>query len=153
MRATWEACSGNLEFWEPSQHLLLGTEKPRKTCVEMAGRRTFRILTSSQQSGMARSQYSVSHTTSQPKWPWCLTWTTYNSWRTEGQIWQAHNRISAWWWQHLLFNPTGSQLHDTRTKPQPSFLFIRVQSMMGSNNSVKTDGRRYKYLYTEVDFM
>ena len=32
-RATWEACSGNLESWEPSQHLLLGTGKPRKTCV------------------------------------------------------------------------------------------------------------------------
>jgi len=41
-----------LESWEPSQHLLLGTAKPRKTCVEMAGRRTFRILTSSQQSGI-----------------------------------------------------------------------------------------------------
>jgi len=39
-----------LECWEPSQHLLLGTGKPRKTCVEVAGRRTFRILTSSQQS-------------------------------------------------------------------------------------------------------
>ena len=43
--------SDNLESWEPSQHLLLGTGKPRKTCVEVAGRRTFRILTSSQQSG------------------------------------------------------------------------------------------------------
>jgi len=39
-----------LESWEPSQHSLLGTGKPRKTCVEMAGRRTFQILTSSQQS-------------------------------------------------------------------------------------------------------
>jgi len=38
--------------WYPSQHLLLGTEKPRKTCVAVAGRRTFRILTSSQQSGI-----------------------------------------------------------------------------------------------------
>jgi len=28
--------SGNLESWEPSQHLLLGTGKPRKTCVEVA---------------------------------------------------------------------------------------------------------------------
>ena len=35
---------------EPSQHLLIDTGKPRKTCVEVAGRRTFRILTSSQQS-------------------------------------------------------------------------------------------------------
>jgi len=25
--------SGNLESWEPSQHLLLDTGKPRKTCV------------------------------------------------------------------------------------------------------------------------
>jgi len=41
-----------LECWEPSQHLLIGTGKPRKTCVEVAGRRTFRILTSSQQSGI-----------------------------------------------------------------------------------------------------
>jgi len=40
-----------LESWEPSQHLLLGTGKPRKTCVEMAGGRTFRVLTCSQQSG------------------------------------------------------------------------------------------------------
>jgi len=31
---------GNLESWEPSQHLLLSTGKPRKTCVEVAGRRT-----------------------------------------------------------------------------------------------------------------
>jgi len=38
--------------WEPSQHLLIGTGKPRKTCVEVAGRRTFRVLTSSQQSGI-----------------------------------------------------------------------------------------------------
>jgi len=37
--------------WEPSEHLLIDTGKPRKTCVEVAGRRTFRILTSSQQSG------------------------------------------------------------------------------------------------------
>ena len=34
-----------LGMLEPTQHLLLGTEKPRKSCVEMAGRRTFRILT------------------------------------------------------------------------------------------------------------
>jgi len=26
-----EACSGNLESWEPSQHLLLDTGKPRDT--------------------------------------------------------------------------------------------------------------------------
>jgi len=36
------------ESWEPSQYLFLGTGKPRKTCAEMAGRRTFRILTSRQ---------------------------------------------------------------------------------------------------------
>jgi len=47
-----EKCSGNLESWEPSQHLLIDTGKPRKTCVEVAGRRTFRILNSSQQSGI-----------------------------------------------------------------------------------------------------
>jgi len=41
-----------LESWEPSQHLLLGTGTPRKTCVDVAGRRTFRILTSSQQFGI-----------------------------------------------------------------------------------------------------
>jgi len=40
------------ESWEPSQRSLLDTGKPRKTCVKMAGRRTFRILTSSQQSGI-----------------------------------------------------------------------------------------------------
>jgi hypothetical protein len=43
--ATWN-------LWKPSQHLLLDTAKPRKTCVEVAGRRTFRILTSSQRSGI-----------------------------------------------------------------------------------------------------
>jgi len=43
--ATWN-------LGEPSQHLLLGTGKPRKTCVEMVGRRTLRILTSSQQCGI-----------------------------------------------------------------------------------------------------
>ena len=46
------ACSSNWETWEPSQHSLVDTGKPRKTCVEVAGRRTFRILTSSQQSGI-----------------------------------------------------------------------------------------------------
>ena len=30
-----------MESWEPTQHLLLGTGKPRKTCVDMAGRRTY----------------------------------------------------------------------------------------------------------------
>jgi len=31
-RATWEACSGNLEEkWEPSQHLRLGPRKTKKT--------------------------------------------------------------------------------------------------------------------------
>ena len=34
-----------MESWEPSQHLLSGTGKPRKTSVEVTGRRTFRILT------------------------------------------------------------------------------------------------------------
>jgi hypothetical protein len=27
-----------LEYWEPSQHLLLDIKKPRKTCAEVAGR-------------------------------------------------------------------------------------------------------------------
>jgi len=30
----------NLESWEPSQHLLIDIGKPRKPCVEVAGRRT-----------------------------------------------------------------------------------------------------------------
>ena len=30
-----------MESWEPSHHLLIYTGKPRKTCVEVAGRRTF----------------------------------------------------------------------------------------------------------------
>ena len=38
-----------------SQHVLIDTGKPRKTCVEVAGRRTFRILTSNQQSGIKAS--------------------------------------------------------------------------------------------------
>jgi len=50
--ATWEACSGNLEPWEPSQHLLTDKRKTRKSFVEVAGRRTFWKLTSSQQSGI-----------------------------------------------------------------------------------------------------
>jgi len=41
-----------LETWEPSQHFVLGTGKPKKTYVEMAGRRTSRKMTSSQQSGI-----------------------------------------------------------------------------------------------------
>ena len=43
--ATWK-----LE--KPSQHSLVDTGKPRKTCVEVADRRNFRIMTSSQQSGI-----------------------------------------------------------------------------------------------------
>jgi len=34
--ATWN-------LGEPSQHLLIDTGKPRKTCVEMAGRRTLKF--------------------------------------------------------------------------------------------------------------
>jgi len=41
-----------LERREPCQHSLLDPGKPRNTCVEMAGRRTFRILTYSQLSGI-----------------------------------------------------------------------------------------------------
>jgi len=47
-----KACSSDIETWEQSQHSLIDTRKPKKTCVEVAGRRTFRILTSSQQSGI-----------------------------------------------------------------------------------------------------
>jgi len=36
-----------LETGEPSEHSLVDIGKTRKTCVEVAGRRTFRILTSS----------------------------------------------------------------------------------------------------------
>ena len=43
--ATWN-------LGEPFEHLLIDTGKPRKTYVEVAGRRTFRILTSSQRSGI-----------------------------------------------------------------------------------------------------
>jgi hypothetical protein len=36
----------------PTQHLLWDEEKPRKTLIELAGRRTFRVqMTSSQQPG------------------------------------------------------------------------------------------------------
>jgi len=38
----------DLETWEPSQYSLVDRGKRRKTCVEVAGRRTLRILTSSQ---------------------------------------------------------------------------------------------------------
>jgi len=41
-----------MECWEPSQRLLIDTGKPRKTCVEMDGSRTFRVLTTSQHSGI-----------------------------------------------------------------------------------------------------
>jgi len=44
--------SGGLHEKHVVATLLLDTGKPRKTCVELAGRRTFRILTSSQQSGV-----------------------------------------------------------------------------------------------------
>jgi hypothetical protein len=39
--ATWES-------WEPSQHSLIDKGNRRKPCAEVAGRRIFRILTSSQ---------------------------------------------------------------------------------------------------------
>ena len=41
-----------MESREPSQHSLLDPGKLRKTCVEMARRRAFRILTYSQLSGI-----------------------------------------------------------------------------------------------------
>jgi hypothetical protein len=41
------------EIWVPTQHLLWDQGKPRKTLIELAGRRTFWMqLTSSQQSGV-----------------------------------------------------------------------------------------------------
>ena len=49
--------------WEPSLHLLIATGKPRKTCVEVAGRRTFRILASSQQSGIKSKKQQYTHST------------------------------------------------------------------------------------------
>ena len=49
----FNTCSSNLETGEPSQHSLVDTGKPRKTCVEVAGRRTFQMLTSSQQTDMS----------------------------------------------------------------------------------------------------
>jgi hypothetical protein len=39
--------------------LLKDTGKPRKTCAELAGRRTFRILTSSQQFGIYRKNINL----------------------------------------------------------------------------------------------
>ena len=56
-----EACSSNLESWEPSHHLLFGTGKPRKTCVEVTGRRTFRVLTCSQQAGIKVKKKNNTH--------------------------------------------------------------------------------------------
>jgi len=40
--------------WNVGNHpsIYLDTGKPRKTCVEVAGRRTFRVMTSSQKSGI-----------------------------------------------------------------------------------------------------
>jgi hypothetical protein len=42
-RVAWEACSNDLESWKLFQHLLRDIRKPKKTCVEMAGRFTFRM--------------------------------------------------------------------------------------------------------------
>ena len=54
-----------MECSEPSQHLLIDIGKPRETCVEVAGRRTFRILNYSRQSGIQnkkKQQYTHSTT-------------------------------------------------------------------------------------------
>jgi hypothetical protein len=52
-RATWEVCSGN---WERKNGNIpafaLVPRKTKKTCVEMAGHRTFRLPTASQPSGI-----------------------------------------------------------------------------------------------------
>ena len=45
-----------MESWEPSQHLLIDTGKPRKTCVEVAGRRTFNDML-----GFLRCEIRPSH--------------------------------------------------------------------------------------------
>ena len=45
--------------WEPTHHSLVDTGKPRKTCVEVAGHRTFRILTSSQLSGIQSKNSNI----------------------------------------------------------------------------------------------
>jgi hypothetical protein len=47
-----------LETWEPSQLSLVDTRKPRETCVEVAGRRTFRIYRDCKLAG--RSKVPVS---------------------------------------------------------------------------------------------
>jgi len=46
-----EACSSNLMSWKPSQNWLIDKRKQRKTCADVAVRKTFRILTSNQQFG------------------------------------------------------------------------------------------------------
>ena len=52
-RATCEACSGNLEVsGSIPAFAQVHRETKKKTCVEMAGLRTYRILTSSQPSGI-----------------------------------------------------------------------------------------------------
>ena len=74
--------------WEPSQHLFKDTGKPRnKTCVEVAGRRTFRTLTSSQQSGI-KSKYINTHITTIPN-----TQYTSNQYTTHYSVYQnlVHN--------------------------------------------------------------
>ena len=45
--------------WKLSQHSLIDTGKPRKICVEVDVCRTFRILTSSQQSGIERIDHET----------------------------------------------------------------------------------------------
>ena len=54
----------NLECWKPSQHLLIDAGKPRKSCVEVARHRTFRILilASSTASKFKKQQYTHSTT-------------------------------------------------------------------------------------------
>jgi hypothetical protein len=48
-------------IWVPTQHLLWDQGKPRKTLIELAGRRTFRMqLTSSQQSSIKYASPNIS---------------------------------------------------------------------------------------------
>jgi hypothetical protein len=52
--ATWEGKTGTISKFS------LGPRKTKKPCVEMAGRRTFRLLISSQPSGM-NMKYQEGH--------------------------------------------------------------------------------------------
>ena len=52
-----------MESWEPSRHSLIDTGQPRKTCVEVAGRRTFRISNPQMNTKTKRERYKSRKTT------------------------------------------------------------------------------------------